>query len=376
MTATRYLHHTDGRLGLAATPATQSAANGTDAMPRIDEAISAPTRPLSAGLGPHGERPASPETIGLSPEALRQARDGAFRIAVVLHTTISDWSKRQLAGIRAGLAEAGAAVVDVTDCAYDAATQIAAIERLVSHKPDALISIPFGGSAVSRAFRAASASGIKLILLDNAPAGLLPESDYVSVISSDNFGLGQIAASLLSPHVLKGGSVGIVAYKVDFFATAQREIAFCKWMRRERPDVALTQMKFETPAQSGSAVGPFLDSHPEISGLFVVWDEPAVVSVHEIARRVRRPAVTTVDLGRAVADALMRGDVIKGVAAQRPFEQGHAAAIAAVAALTGQNVPAWIMLPGLSVTAANVAEAYRLVGGEPASPALMAATES
>ena len=89
--------------------AAQSAVNGTEAMPRIDEATPAPMRPLFAGLGPHGERPASPEVVGLSPEALQRARDGAYRIAVVLHTTISDWSKRQLAGIRAGLAEAGAA---------------------------------------------------------------------------------------------------------------------------------------------------------------------------------------------------------------------------------------------------------------------------
>ena len=342
-------------------------------MPRIDESTPAAARSPIAGLGPHGERPVTPDMIDLSPEALRRARDGAYRIAVVLHTTTSDWSKRQLAGIRAGLAEAGASIVDVTDCAYDAAAQIAALQRLASRKIDAVISIPFGGSAVSRAFRAASAAGIRLVLLDNAPAGLLPESDYVSVISSDNFGLGQIAASLLSPHVPNGGSVGIVAYKVDFFATAQREIAFCRWMKRERPDVALTQMKFETPTQSGLAVGAYLDRHPGISGLFVVWDEPAVAAVHEIARRLRCPAVTTVDLGRAVADALIRGDVVKGVAAQRPFEQGHAAAIATVAALTGQPVPPWIVLPGLSVTAANAVEAYHLVGGEPASPSLMAA---
>ena len=115
-------------------------------------------------------------------------------------------------------------------------------------------------------------------------------------------------------------------------------------------------MKFETPAQSGLVVGPYLDCHPEMSGLFVVWDEPAVEAVHEIARRLRRPALTTVDLGKAVADALIRGDIVRGVAAQRPFEQGHAAALAAVAALTGQPVPPWIVLPG-----------------QPASPALLAA---
>lgn len=345
-------------------------------MPTIDEAISAPKRPLVAGLGPHGERPATPEAIGLSPEALRRACDGAYRIVVVLHTTTSDWSKRQIAGIRTGLTEAGATIVEVIDCAYDAATQVKAIELVVRQKPHAVISIPFGGGAVSRAFRALSAAGIKLILLDNAPSGLLPEVDYVSVVSSDNFGLGQIAASLLSPHVPSGGSVGVVAYKVDFFATAQREIAFSKWMRRERPDIVLTQVKFETPAKSGLVIGPYLDRHPNLDGLFVVWDEPAVESVREISCRPRRPAMTTVDLGKAVADALISGDIVKGVAAQRPFEQGHAAAVAAVAALTGQPTPPWIVLPGLSVTTANVVDVYRSVGGEPASPALMAASDN
>ena len=109
---------------------------------------------------------------------------------------------------------------------------------------------------MSRAFRSCAAAGIKLVLLDNAPSGLLQEADYVSVVSSDNFGLGQIAASLLSPHIPTGGSVCVVAYKIDFFATAQREIAFGKWMRRERPDIALTQLKFEAPAQSGSSSAP------------------------------------------------------------------------------------------------------------------------
>ena len=85
----------------------------------------------------------------------------------------------------------------------------------------------------------------------------------MSVISSDNFGLGQIAASLLSPHIPQEGSVCIVAYNVDFFATAQREIAFGKWMRRESPDITLTQLKFEMPANAGSAVGLYLDANPD-----------------------------------------------------------------------------------------------------------------
>jgi hypothetical protein len=39
--------------------------------------------------------------------------------------------------------------------------------------------------------------------------------------------------------------------------------------------------------------------------------------------------------------------------------------------LTRNAVPPWIALPALAATAGNVAEAYRYVGGAPASSALM-----
>jgi ribose transport system substrate-binding protein len=329
-------------------------------------------RPLVAGLGPRGERPSSPQLLSLSPDILASAKARAFRVAIVLHTTASDWAQRQVAGIEAGLGRADAGIVDIIDCGYDAARQVAAIERLVQSSPDAVISIPVGGTAVAEAFRKLSAAGIKLILLDNAPSGLLQEIDYVSVVSSDNFGLGQIAAGLLSPHIPHNGTVCVLAYNVDFFATAQREIAFSKWMRRERPDITLTQLKFEVPGHAGETVGPYLDSHPDLDGLFVVWDEPAAASLPVIQGRSRHPVMTTVDLGRAIAKALCDGRIVKGVAAQRPFEQGEIAATAAIVALTGHPVPPWIVLPGLAVTTENVAEAYKHVGGAPASSELMA----
>nr|WP_276315518.1 substrate-binding domain-containing protein [Mesorhizobium jarvisii] len=296
---------------------------------------------------------------------LERARERAFRVAIVLHTTASDWAQRQIAGIKAGLEQAGAIVVDIVDCGYDAAAQIAAIERLVQSKPDAVISIPVGSTAVAAAFRKLAAAGIKLVLLDNAPSGLLQETDYVSVISSDNFGLGQIAASLISPHIRRNGTVCVVAYNEDFFATAQREIAFGKWMRHERPDITLTQLKFEVPANAGSAVGPYLDANPDLDGMFVVWDEPAVASLPAFSGRSRIPVMTTVDLGSAIAEALLGGKIVKGVAAQRPFEQGEIAAMAAIVGLSGNAVPPWIVLPGVAVTSGNVAEVYKHVGGAP-----------
>ncbi|MDQ0393322.1 substrate-binding domain-containing protein [Labrys monachus] len=346
--------------------------DGPAPSPFAGESPSAQQAPAVAGLGPHGERPATPDQIDLSPEALARARTGGLRVSIVLHTITSDWSRRQIAGIEAELRRVGAVVDDVVGCSYDASTQVAAIERVIRRRPDAVISIPVAGAAVAQAFRKVSSAGIRLILLDNAPSGLLPEMDYVTVVSCDNFGLGQIAAGLLSPHVPQGGAVCVLAYKLDFFATAQREIAFNRWMRRERPDVALSQLKFERPSEAGAVIAPHLDRHPGLDGLFVVWDEPAVESLAVLEGRPRRPVMTTVDLGAGVAAALAAGRIVKGVAAQRPYEQGRAAATAAVASLCGHAVPPWIVLPGLGVTAGNVAQAYEMVGGAPTSPERLA----
>jgi ribose transport system ATP-binding protein len=83
--------------------------------------------------------------------------------------------------------------------------------------------------------------------------------------------------------------------------------------------------------------------------------------------------VTTVDLGIAAAIELAKGDIIKGIAAQRPFDQGEAEADAALLSLLDKPVPAWVALPGLPVTQANVIEAFEAIWHTAAPPALIEA---
>lgn len=81
--------------------------------------------------------------------------------------------------------------------------------------------------------------------------------------------------------------------------------------------------------------------------------------------------VTTVDLGNDVAAELAAGGMIKGVAAQRPYDQGVAAGTATILALIGKEPPTWMALSGIEVVAANVLEAYQIVWHAPAPKELM-----
>jgi ribose transport system substrate-binding protein len=290
------------------------------------------------GLGPHGERAAPADKISLSDAEAAAARASRFTVAVVLHTTTSDWSRQELAGIVATLGAYSAAVVDVVDCGFDKQKQNSELLRLAKTGINAVISIPIGAEGVVEGHRAVSTAGKTLVLLDNVPAGLMPGADYA----------------------------GILTYGADFYATNEREIGFRKWIGRRRQDVTLVRGRFVTIEEAGSAFDRLLTENDDLDGLFVAWDVPALNALRAIRARSRKLAVTTVDLGNAAAAELIEGDLLKGIAAQRPYDQGAAAALVTLLSLVGRRPPPWIAAAGMPVTSEDVLGAYQVVWHAPA----------
>ena len=253
------------------------------------------------GLGPHGERASALTQLNLSYQEAELLRAERKTVAVVLHTSTSDWARQQVAGIVGTLGEYGAAVIEVVDCNFDPVAQSRALVRLSRRRLSGVISIPVGNTAVSDAHRAVAAAGTKLVLLDNAPAGLLPGTDYVSVVSADNFSLGQSAAEMLSSSIGQGGVVGVLSYGIDFFVTHEREIAFRKWMASNRPDVVIRTARFTNVQLVAPVVDGLLAAQPDLAGLFAVWDAPAMQAIAALKARHRSLPITTIDLGNEVA---------------------------------------------------------------------------
>jgi ribose transport system substrate-binding protein len=322
------------------------------------------------GLGPHGERAAPTDKVVLTAKEAVAAQVSGFTVAVVMHTATSDWARLAAAGIGETLGAHSAEVVEIVDCAFDKPMQNRELSRLASSRVDAVISIPIGVSGVTDAYREISRSGKKLILIDNVPTGLLPGADYSALVSADNFNLGEIAAGLISPHIADEGVAGILTYGADFFAANEREIAFRKWMGVNRPDITLVRGRFATVEEAGAAFDRLFAGNSDLDGLFVTWDVPALRALDAIRAASRSLPVTTVDLGNAIAAELAQGNLVKGIAAQRPYDLGVAAAIAALMSLIDRQPPPWIVTPGLAVTRNNLVEAYQTVWRAPA-PALL-----
>lgn len=319
-----------------------------------------------SGLGPHGERASPPERVSLLPDDRAAAKKAGWRVAVVLHTLDSDWAKQQVAGMVGILGDCGVVVVDVVDCGFSPATQVAELDRLVAERPDAIISLPVANEQVAAAHERVSAAGIRLVLLDNAPTGLLPGKHYTALVSADNFGLGKIAAEGLSPFLADRAEVGVLGYAADFFATNEREIAFTKWIQANRPDVTLHVRRFRRIEDAADEAVALLSEHPKLSGIFVVWDTPAMIVAARLAAGGTTLPMATVDLGEQAAIGLVSGESLCCIAAQQPFLQGVAAAQTVILCLLGRPVPAWVALPGISVTRENVVESFQTIWRQPA----------
>ncbi|MGY1641989.1 substrate-binding domain-containing protein [Geodermatophilus sp. SYSU D00703] len=351
--------------------ATESAAPGAEA---LDPSEIGPDSIV--GQGPDGAAAASVDDIQLSDADAEKVRAGNFEVALVMHTENLDWSQLQIQGIRDTLDKYGVRISNITAAEYDVSKQVSDIENVIQQRPDGIISIPVDNTATAPAYEQVQQAGIKLVLMDNVPQGLVHGEDYASMISADSVGNGQIAAEILASYVPDDGAVGIIDFGIDFFVTNERTRGVEEWLAENRPDITIKETAFTDPSQAGQVAGDFLTSNPDLDGSFTVWDAPALDTLSAMRAAGSDVPLTTIDLGLETAIEIASGGPLKGLGAQRPYDQGVAEALAMMQALIGNETPAWVGVQSLPVVQANVLEAYETVFHEAPPQELVDACEA
>jgi len=321
-------------------------------------------KPLSKG--PHGEDPASPSSVSLTPQEIEKIKELKAKAAIVMHYSGNDWSQAQVAGLKAQFEKMGIEVVAVTDAGFKPEKQVADIETVLAQKPQIIVSIPTDPVSTAAAYQKASQQGVKLVFMDNVPKGLEAGKDYVSVVSADNYGNGVVAAHLMAKFLKGKGEIGVVYHAADFFVTRQRYEAFKNTIQKDYPDIKIVaEQGIGGPDFSGDgdkAASAMLTSNRNLNGIWVVWDVPAE-GVMSAARSAGKDAlvITTIDLGLNVAIEIAQDGLVKGLGAQRPYDQGVTEALLAGYGLLGKPAPAYVALPALPVTRDNLLEAWKEV---------------
>ena len=327
--------------------------------------------------GPHGEAPTPAAEVELTYAERKRLKALRGTAAIVMHYQ-SDWSQAQVEGMQAEFIRLGIEVVAETEAGFRPDRQVADLAAALDKRPGVIVSIPTDPVATADAYRAAADQGCKLVFIDNIPAGFAAGRDYVSVVAADNSGNGVASAHLMAQALDGQGSVGIVHHDAEFFVTRQRLDAFVATIESDYPGMRIVARHGVSGPDFGAdgqaAAARLLADHPDLHAIWAVWDVPAG-GVLAAARAAGRNdlVVTTIDLGLEVAIELARGGLVKGVAAQRPYDAGVTEATLAGYALLGKPAPAFVALPALPVTRGNVVSAWDEVYRRPAPEALAAA---
>jgi ribose transport system substrate-binding protein len=321
--------------------------------------------------GPHGEDPAKAESVTLTPAEEQKVKAMTATAAIVLHYGGNDWSQAQVAGLKSEFDRLGVTVLAVTDADFKPDKQVSDLETVMTRKPSVIVSIPTDPVATATAYKAVADAGTKLVFMDNVPQGLVAGKDYVSVVSADNKANGVASAHLMAKALGGKGKIGVIFHQADFFVTKQRYDGFISTMRSNYPDIEIVDQKgiagpdFAGDAQA--AANALLTKNPDLAGIWAVWDVPAE-GVMAAARSAGRQdlVIATEDLGKNVAIALAKNQLVKGLGAQRPFDQGVTEARLAAYSLLGKKAPPYVALNALPVTHDNVLQAWTQVYHEPA----------
>ena len=315
------------------------------------------------GRGPFGEKAENATVLALSDKEREQIRNKGYTAAISFHYTGKAWMGLQEKGIKKIFDELGISLIAVTDAHFSAELQCKQLESIRFLKPDILISIPVDTKDTAGAFRAMADSGAKLVLITNVPEGLTPR-DYVSCISVNERSHGDNMGRGLGEYMVRHGLryAGLICHgEQNFFATRQRDSAAEQVLTEEYPEVQVCgKMDFLTETEVYEKTLQLIRRYPEIQALYVSWDGPALEAMKALTELGRTDiALVTGDLDYAIALHMARGEMVKLISAQCPYEQGEAIALAAANGLLGKQVPSFIGVEPLSVNRDNLLKNWK-----------------
>lgn len=288
-----------------------------------------------------------PEPGGEYPRPVRPSR--SYRIGVVVPHLSNPHFVGQAYGYIDEAETLGAKVTLLEAGGYQYLDkQISQVEDLVADKVDAIILVAINGPGTVGAVERAVAAGIPVIncnVMTDSP-------NVIARIRSDDEAIGRMQADFMG-QTLKG--TGHVVMLRGAPGTSWAEIrgnAFKKALAERYPGVEILgeQYSQSTPADGLRLMEDFLQTYPDISGVYNGSDSTAIGAAQAILASGKRGTVVTTTDFQIDTEKFMREGLITATVLQQTVVIGRWGVRAAINHLEKRDVPAVLSTPLLLAT--------------------------
>ncbi|MFP4975170.1 LacI family DNA-binding transcriptional regulator [Paenibacillus sp. CN-4] len=322
------------------------------------------------GKGPFGEKTVSPEELTISKAEADQLKAGNYKVAISFHYGGTAWARLYENGIRNTLDKYGISILAITNAHFDPILQVNQLEGLRLQQPDAIIAIPVDDEVTAKKFQSISEQ-VKLIFMSNIPEGM-NKDQYASCVSVNERENGQNAALLLGNYFKneKDVKIGFIGHGAPFYGTHLRDAVAKEVITTNFKNIEIVNEQYFYKIENTYEIcKEMLKANPEIKGLYISWDRPALEAIKALKELKREDvSIFTFDLEIEIATYLAKEEMVKGLSTQRPYQQGIAVGLATAKALLGQDNYKYIGVQPYMVESKNLLKAWKDITLEPAPP--------
>jgi len=243
------------------------------------------------------------------------------------------------------------------DSHNSAQTQLQNAQDAIARNVAGIIISPTDSSTAPAVLALAKQANIPVVVADIGTNS----GDYVSFIISDNYegahGVGQALAAAMKKKGWESGSVGLVTISQARKNGQARTAGFRDAMKAAgiTKEAGLQQMQAYTADETFKFTQDMLTANPDMRGMFIQTDEPAIGALKAIkaGRRDGTLLVAAFDGIPDFVDLLKSGQLVAS-GMQQPYLMGVRSAEAMFTSLSGGTPEKQILVPILVVTSDNI----------------------
>ena len=233
--------------------------------------------------------------------------------------------------------------------------QIQILDSMVAQRVSAIAISATDERALTGPVQRAIQTGIPVTLFDSG----VETQDYVTFVSTDNKGAGELAAERLAALVSGKGKVAMVMQKPGGNSTGFRETAFEATIGARFPGIALAARQYcmADRARALAAAENILTAHPDVAGIFCSSEAASLGTIQALRSRgaAGKVRLVTFDTSELHVEALGDG-TIDLMLVQDSVEIGYQAVASLARKLRGDRTAKLLPLPAREIVKASLGD--------------------
>lgn len=292
-----------------------------------------------------------------APDAAANADAGAKDTYTVGYVNLADTDQFCVSRKNGLIAATEGTKFDVkfADANNDIQMQLDLANNFIAQKVDILILVPVDFSGISPAVQKANEAGIPVICM-----GIKSEGGEYTYVGSQNFDAGHMQGEFMAENLPENANILYLAGTAGLdHAKERREGFYAALEEAGRSDVkTLDDQDGDYVMDKGMEITEnWIQSYPEFNAIIASNDQMALGAIEALkaANRLEGVLITGIDGMPDAISAIKSGELSQSILQNAPG-QAEACLTAMEKIVAGETPDAEIMVPFVSITAANVAE--------------------